>query len=79
MSCNNNSRDPMEVLGRSKGYSRRELIEYLPRHSKFTPGLIREIKKRLDIRLLEVTHGNRNRLPGSIVSYKRHSLICKQF
>jgi nucleoside-triphosphatase len=28
---------------------------------------IREIKQRLDIHLLEVTHGNRNRLPKAIV------------
>ena len=28
---------------------------------------IREIKQRLDIHLLEVTHGNRNRLPGALV------------
>jgi len=28
---------------------------------------IREIKQRLDIHLLEVTHGNRDRLPDAIV------------
>ena len=28
---------------------------------------IREIKQRLDIHLFEVTHGNRDHLPGAIV------------
>jgi hypothetical protein len=37
--------DPMEVIGRAKGYSREELLINLPRHSKFTPNNIQEIKK----------------------------------
>lgn len=44
MSCND-SQDPLQVVGRSKGYSKKELIEYLPRHANFTPTLIREINK----------------------------------
>jgi hypothetical protein len=36
--------DPLEVIGRAKGYSRNELIMNLPRHIKFTPNLIHEIE-----------------------------------
>ena len=46
MSCNNDSqRDPLQVLGRSKGYSKEQLISYLPRHVNFTPRLIKDVKK----------------------------------
>lgn len=48
MSCNNNQ-DPLKVLGRAKGYSKKELIQYLPRHCKFTPTIIREINKLPDV------------------------------
>ena len=44
MRCNN-SQDPLQVIGRSRGYSKKELMEYLPRHCNFTPNLIREINK----------------------------------
>ena len=45
MSCN----DPLQVIGRSRGYSREELIEYLPRHCNFTPSLLRDINKLPDV------------------------------
>ena len=47
MSCNN-SQDPLQVTGRSRGYSKKELIEYLPRHNNFTPSLFREVNKMPD-------------------------------
>ncbi|MFX1392191.1 MAG: DUF4130 domain-containing protein [Promethearchaeota archaeon] len=37
--------DPLEVIGRFKGYSRKELIYKLPRHNKFSPEIIQQIKK----------------------------------
>ena len=40
-----NSQDPLEVIGRAKGYSREELVLNLPRHSKFSPALMQHIKK----------------------------------
>ncbi|MFX1329205.1 MAG: DUF4130 domain-containing protein [Promethearchaeota archaeon] len=40
----NCQKDPMEVIGRAKGYSYEELIQNLPRHSKFYPDLITRIK-----------------------------------
>lgn len=40
-----NSRDPLEVIGRAKGYSREELVLNLPRHSNYSPALMQRIKK----------------------------------
>lgn len=38
-------KDPLEVVGCAKGHSHEELIHNLPRHCKFTPDLIQQIKK----------------------------------
>ncbi|MFX1429284.1 MAG: DUF4130 domain-containing protein [Promethearchaeota archaeon] len=38
-------KDPMEVIGRAKGYSHEELIQNLPRHNRFSPTLISQIKE----------------------------------
>ncbi|MFX1375417.1 MAG: DUF4130 domain-containing protein [Promethearchaeota archaeon] len=48
MTCND-PQDPLQVIGRSRGYSKKELIEYLPYHCDFTPTLIREIDKLPDV------------------------------
>jgi hypothetical protein len=37
--------DPMEVIGRAKGYSHEEIIQNLPRHNNFSPALISQIKR----------------------------------
>ncbi len=37
--------DPLEVVGCAKGHSHEELIHNLPRHCKFSPVLIKHIKK----------------------------------
>ncbi|MFW9970515.1 MAG: DUF4130 domain-containing protein, partial [Candidatus Odinarchaeota archaeon] len=38
-------KDPMEVIGRAKGYSHEELINDLPRHNMFSPALISQLKR----------------------------------
>ncbi|MFX1496523.1 MAG: DUF4130 domain-containing protein [Promethearchaeota archaeon] len=38
-------KDPLEVIGCAKGYSREDLIKNLKRHALFTPSLINQIKK----------------------------------
>jgi len=38
-------KDPLEVVGCAKGHSHEELIHNLPRHFKFTPDLIQQIKR----------------------------------
>ena len=46
MSCNNNgNQDPLKVLGRSRGYSKKELLNFLPHHNKFTPNLIKKVEE----------------------------------
>ena len=44
MNKKGNCKDPLEVIGRAKGYSRQELLTTLPRHSKFRPHHINQIK-----------------------------------
>ncbi|MBY9007651.1 MAG: DUF4130 domain-containing protein [Candidatus Lokiarchaeota archaeon] len=44
MNNRNSCKDPMEVLGRSKGYSQKELIKNLPRHYKYNSNLLNQIK-----------------------------------
>lgn len=51
MNKSGNCHDPLEVVGRAKGYSRKELIMNLPRHAKFTPNLIEQIKKFPEVHL----------------------------
>ncbi|MFW9902605.1 MAG: DUF4130 domain-containing protein [Candidatus Thorarchaeota archaeon] len=42
---NNCHKDPMEVIGRAKGFSHEEIIQNLSRHNNFSPYLISQIKK----------------------------------
>ncbi|MHA1892927.1 MAG: DUF4130 domain-containing protein [Candidatus Helarchaeota archaeon] len=37
-------RDPLVVVGCAKGYTKQELLSNLPRHCKFSPSLIKQIK-----------------------------------
>jgi hypothetical protein len=38
-------KDPLEVIGRAKGYCREDLVKNLKRHALFRPNLIRQIKE----------------------------------
>ncbi|UCD01614.1 MAG: DUF4130 domain-containing protein [Promethearchaeota archaeon] len=38
-------KDPLEVVGCAKGHSHEEIMQNLPRHSNYTPVLIKQIKK----------------------------------
>ena len=44
-----NCQDPLKVIGRAKGYARKELVKNLPRHSKYSPTHLNQIKKLPDI------------------------------
>ena len=44
MNKTGNYQDPLEVIGRARGYSRIELISNLPRHSNFSPNIIQQIE-----------------------------------
>jgi len=37
-------KDPLEVVGCARGYSKEELINNLSRHAKFTPNLIKQVR-----------------------------------
>ena len=39
------NKDLLEVLGRAKGYSKKELLNELTRHSNCTQSLLSEVKK----------------------------------
>lgn len=41
----NNGGDPLKVLGRSKGYSKKDLIANLPRHAEFRPSHLKYVKR----------------------------------
>ncbi|MBD3196630.1 MAG: DUF4130 domain-containing protein [Candidatus Lokiarchaeota archaeon] len=43
------SKDPLEVLGCSRGYDKQEILTYISRHEKFTPSLIKQIKGLPDV------------------------------
>ncbi|MFW9949518.1 MAG: DUF4130 domain-containing protein, partial [Candidatus Thorarchaeota archaeon] len=45
MSEINHQKDPLEVIGRARGYSREELIINIKRHANFTPNLLKQIKE----------------------------------
>ena len=79
MSCNNDSRDPLTVLGRSKGYSKKELINYLWRHSKFTPNLIQEIKKLSDVVLRNMGTPKARKIIKMMKEVGLESYRAKQF
>ncbi len=46
--------DPLKILGRSKGYSRKEVLRYIVHHEEQTPNLIKEIKRIPDVVLQNV-------------------------
>ncbi len=45
MNKTGNCQDPLKVIGRAKGYARKEFIENLPRHSKYSPKYLNQINK----------------------------------
>jgi hypothetical protein len=47
----NNRKDPLEVVGCARGYSKEELINNLSRHAKFTPNLIKQVQNLPEVML----------------------------
>jgi len=45
MKNKNSNKDPLEVIGCARGYSHKELLQNLPRHSKFSPALMHQIER----------------------------------
>ena len=51
MKKNQNCRDPLEVIGRFRGYKKKELIDNISRHAHFKPSLIKQIEKLPEVHL----------------------------
>ena len=45
----NCQKDPMEVIGCAKGYTRKEIMDSLPRHANFYPNLLKQVNKVPDV------------------------------
>ena len=43
--------DPLKVIGRARGYSKNEIIQTLPRHSKYTPLLLKQVEIQSEVAL----------------------------
>ncbi|MFX1237898.1 MAG: DUF4130 domain-containing protein [Promethearchaeota archaeon] len=43
--------DPLKVVGRARGYSKKEIIRYIPRHANFSPYLLKQLKDISDVEL----------------------------
>lgn len=44
-----NLNDPLKIQSRFKGYSKEELARYLPRHEKFLPSILKQLKQVPDV------------------------------
>ncbi len=47
----NNRKDPLEVVGCARGYSKEELINNLSRHANYTPNLIKQVRSLPEVML----------------------------
>ncbi|MBN1801994.1 MAG: DUF4130 domain-containing protein [Candidatus Lokiarchaeota archaeon] len=61
MTSNNKNRDPLEILGRARGFSKNEIENYLPRHANFSPYLLWQLGRLSEAEL---------RYSGSILAKK---------
>jgi hypothetical protein len=75
----NNDKDPLEVIGRCKGYSREELIKNISRHESFTPDLLKHIKRLPDAVLRNLGTPMAKKLITMVREIFRESYRAKQF
>jgi hypothetical protein len=73
------SDDPLQVIGRSKGYSQKELINQLPRHEKCTPHIIKQIKSIPDVVLRNLGTPIAKKAIKMIREVYREAYRAKQF
>jgi len=69
----------MKVLGRAKGYSRKELIKNISRHEKFTPILIKQVKRLPDVVLRNLGTPMARKLIKMVKEVFREAYRAKQF
>ena len=78
MRCNNN-KDPLQVIGRSRGYSKKELLQYLYRHNNFSPNILRELKKIPDVVLRNMGTPFARKLNKMVKEISLEAYRAKQF
>lgn len=75
--CTND--DPLKVLGRSKGYSRQELLNNISRHANFTPNLIKHIEKIPDVVLRNLGTPMARKIVKMMKEVGKEAYRAKQF
>ena len=73
------SDDPLQVIGRSKEYNQKELINQLPRHEKCTPYIIKQIKSIPNVVLLNLGTPIAKKAIKMIREVYREAYRAKQF
>jgi hypothetical protein len=76
---NSDDKDPLEVIGRCKGYSREELIKNITRHENYSPELIKHIKRLPDVVLRNLGTPMAKKLIRMVREIFRESYRAKQF
>ena len=74
-----NCQDPLQVIGRAKGYTKQELKDYLPRHSKFSSKLIQQIENLPDVFLRNSGSPLAKRLIQMMREISKEAYRAKQF
>jgi hypothetical protein len=72
-------KDPLEVIGRAKGYSREDLIKNIKRHALFTPNLIYQIKRIPDVVLRNLGTHNARKVNRMMREVFNEAYRAKQF
>jgi len=73
------NKDPLQVLGRGRGYSRDEMMKNIKRHEQFTPDLINQINKLPDVVLRNLGNPLARKLIKMVREIFRESYRAKQF
>lgn len=71
--------DPLKVLGRSRGYSRAELLKNLPRHKNFKPIHLKEVKDMEEVVLQNLGNQKARKIIHMIKEVFKEVYRAKQF
>ncbi len=74
-----NKKDPLEVVGCARGYSREELIKKLPRHYRFTYNLIQQVKTIPEVILRNLGNPLAKKMNRMMREVSTESYRAKQF
>ena len=74
-----NKQDPLDVMGRSKGYTHKELNENLYRHFRFNPYILEQIKNTPDVVLRNLASPLAKKVNRMIKEIFTEAYRAKQF